>query len=175
MPSTLKEEVLLICAMAGCETSSLDYWTSLNDVHVEPPLQEIKTKTPLNTGNAADGARLDIRAKSFWRNGQDSYCDKPSALSATAMKCSQVRCTTNTKKKKRMYNHRVMSIEQGTFTPECKVFLKSLFRKIAVKLWFLVLKLDLKSPPPPEFFEMGLAPAKQKRCAEAWCRLSSDI
>ena len=55
------------------------------------------------------------------------------------------------KRKKRMYNHRVMSIEQGTFTPECKVFLKSLFRKIAVKLWFLVLKFDLKSPPPLNF------------------------
>ena len=61
-----------------------------NDVKVEPPLQEIKTKSPLTTGNAAEGAILDIRAKSFWRNGQDAYIDVrvTNPLSATAMKCS---------------------------------------------------------------------------------------
>ena len=84
-----------------------------NDVKlkVEPPLQEIKTKTPLNTGNAAEGARLDIRAKSFWRNGQHAYFDVrvTNPLSATAMQCSPNSMYEKLKKeKKRIYNHRVM-------------------------------------------------------------------
>ena len=61
-----------------------------NDVQVGPPLQEIKTKTPPNTGKTAEGARIDIKAKRFWRNGQDAYFDVgvTNPLSATAMKCS---------------------------------------------------------------------------------------
>ena len=74
-----------------------------NDVQVEPHLQEIKTKNPLNRqhGNNTEGAtaRLDFTAKSFWRNGQDAYINVrvTNPLSATAV---QVRCTTSTKNKK---------------------------------------------------------------------------
>ena len=118
-----------------------------NDVQIEPPLQEVRTDNPQNMGNTAEAARLDIRAKGFWRNGQDSYFDVriTNPLSATAMKCTPSSMyDKHEKEKKRMYNHRVMSIEKGTFTPlvfsvfgtsapECKIFLKNLFQKIADK------------------------------------------
>ena len=39
-----------------------------HDVQTEPPLQP-KTSA---SGNTADGARLDIRAKAFWRDAQDA-------------------------------------------------------------------------------------------------------
>ena len=118
------------------------------DVQIEPPLQPLQTEvTATNIGNPADAARLDIRAKGFWRSGQDSYFDirVTNPLSATAMKIPTSKVyDRNEKEKKRMYNHRVMTVEHGSFTPlvfsvfgtaapECQVFIKRLLTKIAEK------------------------------------------
>ena len=59
------------------------------DVQKEPPLQQLQTEViPTNIGNSADAARLDIRAKGFWRSGQDAYFDVrvTNPLAASAMK-----------------------------------------------------------------------------------------
>jgi hypothetical protein len=118
------------------------------DVQREPPLQPLKTETiPTGIGNTADEARLDIRARGFWRQGQNAYFDVrvTNPLSASAMKLplSKVH-DRHEKEKKRMYNHRVQTVEQGTFTPlvfsvmgtmgpECQIFIKNLCIKIAEK------------------------------------------
>ena len=130
-----------------------DFLTSLlqvvqTDVQREPPLQKLQTEGEnSDIGNTADAARLDIRAKGFWRAGQDAYFDirVTNPLAATAMKIPLSKVyDRNEKEKKRMYNHRVMTIEQGSFTPlvfsvfgtaapECQTFLKQLMSKIATK------------------------------------------
>ena len=119
-----------------------------HDVQVEPPLQPLYTEVhPEEIGNRADAARLDIRAKGFWRAGQDSFFDvritNPLAAAAMKMPLSSL-YDRNEKEKKRQYNHRVMTVEQGTFTPlvfsvfgttapECRVFLNHLCTKVANK------------------------------------------
>lgn len=130
-----------------------DFLTSLlqivqTDVQREPPLQKIEAGSgSRDIGNTADQARLDIRAKGFWRAGQDAYFDvrvtNPLAASAMKVPLSKV-YDRNEKEKKRLYNHRVMTVEHGTFTPlvfsvfgtaapECQTFLKHLIGKIAEK------------------------------------------
>ena len=105
------------------------------------------TESTSASSYTADGARLDIRAKGFWRYAQNAYFDVTitNPLAATAMKSPLASLyDRNKKEKKRMYNHRVMSVEQGTFTPlvftttgsaapECTAFLKKLSIKIAEK------------------------------------------
>ena len=109
-----------------------------HDVQTEPPLQPTTTESTSASGYTADGARLDIRATGFWRDAQDAYFDVriTNPLAATEMKSPLASLyDRNEKEKKRMYNHRVMSVEQGTFiplvftttgsaAPECAAFLK---------------------------------------------------
>ena len=58
------------------------------DVETEPALIPIEEDNAV--GNGADGARLDIRAKGFWRPAQDAYFDMrvTNHLSATSLKTS---------------------------------------------------------------------------------------
>ena len=90
---------------------------------------------------------MDIRAKGFWRAAQDAYFDVRvmNPLAATHMKVPLHKVyDKHEKEKKRAYNHRIISIEHGTFTPlvfsilgtagpECQMFLKRLFNKLASK------------------------------------------
>ena len=92
------------------------------------------------TANRRNDARLDIKARGFWRRGQDAYFD---------IRVTHVNAKTNSnlptakvfekqeQEKKRAYNERVIEIEHGTFTPlvmgtnggagkECTVFVKQL-------------------------------------------------
>ncbi len=118
------------------------------DVQTEPPLQPLRTgQIQSDIGNTADGARLDIRAKGFWRPAQDAFFDirVTNPLSASHMKVPLSKVyDSNEKEKKRNYNHRVQTVELGTFTPlvfstagsmgpECSVFMKNLAQKIAEK------------------------------------------
>ena len=120
----------------------------------------------------ADDARIDVRARGFWRQGQNAFFDvrvtnidsisQRGASLATVMK-------NHEQEKKRSYNRRVMQIEHGTFTPliftttgvmgyECAKYHKSLAAKLSekkgeryedvmrylrVKLSFLALKSTL--------------------------------
>ena len=108
-----------------------------NDVEVEPKLQPVQN----------DEARLDIRARGFWRPGQSAYFDV--RLTNVNSK-SQIKTPINNiyknheNEKKRKYNERVINNEHGSFTPlvfsinggmshEGLVFHKHLAQKIASK------------------------------------------
>ena len=108
-----------------------------SDVEVEPKLQ------PVNN----DEARLDVRARGFWRPAQSSFFDiRVTNLNAK----SQVNSNSDTifkkheEEKKRKYNYRVLNNEHGSFTPlvfstnggmgrECVIYHKHLAEKIASK------------------------------------------
>ena len=115
------------------------------DVETEPSLIPIVGEN-IN-GNSADGARVDVRAKGFWRPGQSAYFDVrvTNPLSASALKTPLSRVyDSHEKEKKRQYNQRIMNFDHGTFTPlvysvfgslapECSVFYRNLCLKLADK------------------------------------------
>ena len=119
-----------------------------NDVETEPHLQTVINKQNYpRTAILNDEARLDVRARGFWRDGQNSFFD----VKVTNLNCqSQINKSTKTimksheNEKKRNYNKRVMEVEHGTFTPlifsttgvmshECNLYHKALAEKIATK------------------------------------------
>jgi hypothetical protein len=117
----------------------------LNDVEIEPPLQPLNGE--IIEGLAGDNARLDVRARSFWRQGQNAYFDvRVTNTNADSQKHLSTKkiLDKHEKEKKRHYNHRVMNIEHGTFTPlvfsvngsigaECLKFHKHLADMISLK------------------------------------------
>ena len=108
-----------------------------NDVEIEPALQPVDN----------DEARLDIRARGFWRPGQSAYFD----VRLTNTNSNSQLHIDNDKiykkhenEKKRKYNDRVMNKEHGSFTPlvfsinggmspECTIYHKFLAEKISQK------------------------------------------
>ena len=67
-----------------------------------------------------DSARCDISARSFWMRGSKAYFDvmvfNPLAATHLKRKLSTVYSSMEDKKRK-AYNHRIIEIEHGTFTP----------------------------------------------------------
>ncbi len=119
-----------------------------NDVEIEPPLQKVPSTTRLNAGaNRTDEARLDVRARGFYRQGQNNFYD----VCVTNADCnSQINSTVKSilrkheQRKKCDYNRRVIEVEHGTLTPlvfttsgamghECLKFHQSLADKISAK------------------------------------------
>jgi hypothetical protein len=119
-----------------------------NDVETEPHLQPVTTEILHGrSANTSADARLDIRARGFWRRGQNAFFD----VRVTNPDCeSQVNSSLpsilrkHEEEKKREYNERVIQIEQGTFTPlvftttgsmgsECLQYHKSLAEKLTNK------------------------------------------
>ena len=118
-----------------------------NDVEKEPPLQPLTTEQLPRSANSDNNARLDIRARGFWRRGQNAFFD---VRVTNADAASQSNATIKSilrkheQEKKRAYNQRVMQVEQGTFTPlvftvagsmgpECSTFHKNLAEKLSNK------------------------------------------
>ena len=120
----------------------------IKDVECEPPLHPVLNKAGYaKTANLEDGARCDIRARGFWRNGQNAFFD----VAVTNADCdSQVDTSlksvlrSHENKKKLKYNRRIMEVEHGTFTPliftvtgvmghECSIFHKALAEKLSEK------------------------------------------
>ena len=120
----------------------------LNDVEREPPLQPVLNKQGYQrTAILDDDARPDIRARGFWRTGQNAFFD----VRITNVDCSSQQNSAlktvlrkHELEKKRNYNRRIMEVEHGTFTPlvfstsgvmahECSVFHKTLAEKISEK------------------------------------------
>ena len=120
----------------------------VQDVESEPQLQPVVNKENYHrTAITNEEARLDIRARGFWRHGQNAYFD----VRITNADCSSQQNTSiksvlrkHELEKKRNYNRRVMEVEHGSFTPliftttgvmghECSKFHKSLAEKISVK------------------------------------------
>ena len=94
--------------------------TVCNDVEIEPPLQPINGETFATQVAKGDEARLDIRARGFFRHAQSNYFDirvtntnSPSQINKPIEKI--FKC--HEQEKKRKYNERVMNVEHGTFTP----------------------------------------------------------
>ena len=105
-----------------------------------------KTGYP-RTAKLEDNARLDVRARGFWRDGQNAFFD---VRVTNADSDSQQNATVSSVlrrhelEKKRCYNRRIMEVEHGTFTPlvfttsgvmahECSIYHKNLAQKLSVK------------------------------------------
>ena len=119
-----------------------------HDVESEPQLQPVTNRTGYcRTAVLSDDARLDIRARGFWREGQNAFFDvritNPDADSQQNSTITSI-LKKHEQEKKRGYNRRVMEVEHGTFTPliftttgvmshECSVYHKALAEKISLK------------------------------------------
>ena len=116
-----------------------------NDVETEPPLQPLDGE--IINGLTGGEARPDLRARGFWRHGQNAYFDvrvtNTNSASQSNLTAAKV-YAKHEKEKKKNYNQRIMQIEHGTFTPliysvnggigpECEQFHKHLAEKIAEK------------------------------------------
>ena len=118
------------------------------DVETESVLQPVVNKNGYAaSANLAKDARLDIRARGFWRAGQNAFFD----VRITNADCESQRNTTlksvlrkHELEKKREYNQRIMQVEHGTLTPlvftttgamghECQKYHKTLADKISIK------------------------------------------
>ena len=116
-----------------------------NDVETEPPLQPLEGENI--TVFTGDEARPDVRARGFWRHGQNAYFDvrvtNANSDSQNNMTSAKV-YAKHEAEKKRNYNQRIMQIEHGTFTPlvfsvnggiapECEKFHKHVAERISEK------------------------------------------
>jgi hypothetical protein len=130
-----------------------DMFTGLLDrcctnVTKEPPLTELQGETFRHkTANTKSGARSDIRARNFWRQGQDAYFDiRITHVNAMSQKDSSTDSIfkQHENEKKREYNQRILEVEHGTFTPlvigtnggmgmECQMFMKNLADRLSKK------------------------------------------
>ena len=121
---------------------------ALNDVESEPSLHPVINRNGyLKTALLEDNARPDIRARGFWRTGQNAYFD----VRVTNADCNSQQEMTlkavlrkHETEKKNNYNRRIMEVEHGTFTPliftttgvmghECTIYHKNLAEKLSVK------------------------------------------
>ena len=120
----------------------------VQDVECEAMLQPVINRAGYQkSANLAKEARLDVRARGFWRKGQNAYFD----VRVTNADCASQANSSLEKvlekhetEKKRHYNRRVMEVEHATFTPlvftttgvmskECLIFHKALAEKLSTK------------------------------------------
>ena len=91
-----------------------------SDVQIEPPLQPVNGTKFHRSAIVNDEARLDNRARGFWREGQNAYFDIRTTNADNASQSSKTIKSvlkSHEQEKKRQYNARIMEIEHGTFTP----------------------------------------------------------
>ena len=110
------------------------------NVKQEPHLTPLLTGETFSNDTADPGARLDIKARNFWRRGQDAFFDVcVTHVNAPSQKNQETKVTFNRheERKKRNYMERCLYVEHATFTPliigtnggmgdECEKFLKNL-------------------------------------------------
>ena len=111
------------------------------DVKQEPHLTPITGET----FSYDPGARLDNKARNFWRRGQDAFFDVcVTHVNAPSQKNQETKATfhRHEERKKRNYMERCLYVEHATFTPliigtnggmgdECEKFLKNLAKLLA--------------------------------------------
>ena len=118
------------------------------DVMVKPHLIPLTNeKFALKSASTSEEARLDIKAKAFWRKGETAFFDvrvtHVNSKSSKNLKTAQ-KFRRHEDAKKREYLERVLEVEHGNFTPlifgtnggfgqECSKFLKELARKLSEK------------------------------------------
>ena len=120
----------------------------LHDVESEPSLQPVVNKQGYRaSANLRDDARLDIRARGFFRDGQNAYFDvRVTNADCASQQGKSIKSVLkkHEAEKKLSYNRRVMEVEHGSFTPlvftttgvmshECSLFHKLLAEKISAK------------------------------------------
>ena len=118
------------------------------NVAIEPRLLPLTGEVlSLSSANTEDNARLDIKTRGFFREGQTAYFDiRVTNLKAPSYqnKSTETVLKNAEQEKKRSYNQRVIEVEHGSFTPlvfgsngamgkECITFHKKLAAKIAEK------------------------------------------
>ena len=118
------------------------------NVAIEPRLLPLTGEVlSLSSANTEDNARLDIKARGFFREGKTAYFDiRVTNLNAPSYqnKSTETVLKNAEQEKKRSYNQRVIEVEHGSFTPlvfrsngamgkECITFHKKLAAKIAEK------------------------------------------
>ena len=83
-----------------------------NDVEIEPPLQPLTNEHLERGAINTDSTRLDVRARGFWRRGQNAFIDVVRVTNPGAATQSQKLIEKILQK-----NERIMNVEHGTFTP----------------------------------------------------------
>ena len=118
-----------------------------NDVEIEPGLQPVTGEEFARGTIVGDESRLDIRARGFWRKGQNAFFDirvinlNSESLIKTPVEKILIK---QEREKKNNYNQRIMNAEHGTFTPlffsihgstgpECSAYHANMADKIATK------------------------------------------
>ena len=90
------------------------------DVRLEPILTKLTGERFPAATITSDEARVDIAPRGFWVKGQMAYYDVR-VFNPTAKSCLHQSLVSahksNEQLKKRSYNSRIMSVDQGTFTP----------------------------------------------------------
>ena len=105
------------------EAEMLKGWSVMNDVEVQPVLQEVTGEKLNHSANKAPDARLDIHTRGFWERQRDLHfsmfgCVTPmQTLRDLTPKLIYKKLDNDKKTEKRQYAERVMVIEQETFTP----------------------------------------------------------
>ena len=91
-----------------------------NDVETEPKLQVVSNEALSRSTDAADNAHPDIRARGFWRTGQNSFFDvRVTNANAASQMASSIESVLkkHEHEKNATYKERVVNIEFGSFTP----------------------------------------------------------
>ena len=119
-----------------------------HDVECEPHLQPVVNKQGYQRSAILDDdARCDVRARGFWRDGQNAFFDvRVTNADNASQQNSTIKAVLRKHEldKKREYNRRVMEVEHGSFTPliftttgvmghECSIFHKNLAEKLSQK------------------------------------------
>ena len=118
------------------------------DVQVEPHLIPVSNDNfKYKTANVSKEARLDIKAKAFWRHGETAFFDvrvtHVNSIFYKNLKTEQI-IYRHEDAKKREYLERVLEVDHGSFTTlifgtnggfgeECKRFLSTLTNKLSEK------------------------------------------
>ena len=117
------------------------------EVTVEPKLIPVTGEALPNGTNITEEARLDVSCRGLWTPLDKAFVDirvlNPNAMS-NANKSIKSMYKCHEEAKKRAYNHRILEIEHGTFTPlvfstsggmsiECEKFFKRLADLLAIK------------------------------------------
>ena len=92
-----------------------------HNVATEPLLQPLTNESCAHrSANTDPNSRLDIRARSFWSTGQDSFFDVGVFYPNASSNCSMTTAAAYRKHestKKREYTQLVREVEHGVFTP----------------------------------------------------------
>ena len=103
-----------------------------SNVATEPHMQPLSGETfRLASTNTDDRARLDIRARDFWRSQQDAFFDVRVFHANAPSNCSRSLSAAYKKhedEKKRAYSQRVLEVEHGVFTPRLRRILSGILR-----------------------------------------------